>query len=93
MNKGDRAGQLTEEFKVGADAKKLLNNKVWRQTVEDLRNSYIRSIESGSWLKKRAREENCRRLQVLNDIVATIEIKHERGEQARKRLEANNGSK
>jgi hypothetical protein len=93
MDKGERAAQLLEEVQKGMKAKSLVNHEVWKETIKELESTYIAAIRSGSWFKKRAREENCRRLQVLDDLVTIIENKIERGEQARKRLEANNANK
>jgi hypothetical protein len=93
MDKGERAAQLTKEVREGMSAESLKNNKVWAETIQTLENTYINAIRSGSWFKKRAREENCRRLQVLDDLVTIINNKIVTGEEALKRLEANNGSK
>ena len=94
MDKKERESQLLEELNEGKEAKNLANNPVWKRTIEELETYYIDSIRSGSWFKKRAREENCRRLQVLDDLVTGINNKITMGEEARKRLEANkNGSK
>jgi hypothetical protein len=94
MDKKERESQLLDELREGKDAKNLANNPIWKSVIEELETYYISSIRSGSWFKKRAREENCRRLQVLDDLVTVINNKITTGEEAQKRLEANkNGSK
>ena len=93
MDKGERNANLLEEVKLGMEAKTLANNPVFDKAIKELETSYFDAIRSGSWFKKRAREENCRRLQVLDDLVVIIKNKIERGEQALKRLEANNADK
>ena len=93
MDKAERALQLQAEYEKGVKAKNFASNPIWKETVKELEDSYITAIRSGNWFNKIAREENCRRLQVLDDLVTIIENKIERGEQARKRLEANNEHK
>jgi hypothetical protein len=93
MDKKARERQLIQEQAEGIEAKKLVNNKVWKEAVETLEASLIDAIRSGNWFQKKAREENCRRLQVLDDLKTVINNKLEMGEQARKRLEANNANK
>ena len=93
MDRKERESQLTQEVKEGIEAKSLVNNKVWHDAMETIEASLIDAIRSGNWLQKRAREENCRRLQVLDDLKTVINNKIESGEQARKRLEANNANK
>ena len=93
MDKAERQAQLLEDATKGMKAKSLANNEVWAETIKELEASYVQAIRSGNWLQKRAREENCRRLQVLDDLVTIINNKIERGEQSRKRLEANNADK
>jgi hypothetical protein len=93
MDKKDRELQLKNEIKKGMEAESLANHPVFKETVKELEASYITAIRSGNWFKKRAREENCRRLQVLDDLVTIIENKIVTGEQALKRLEANNADK
>lgn len=90
--KKEREAELLEEFKDGAEAKRLVNNQVWIDTIKELECTYIDAIRNdGGWFKfKDDREENCRRLQVLDDLVTTINNKLELGEQARKRLEVKN---
>lgn len=93
MDKKEREQQLINEVGNGINAEKLLNNAAFKEAVQDLNDKYIRSIRSGNWLKKRAREENCRRLQVINELVTILGNKVITGEQAQQRLEANNGTK
>ena len=93
MDKGERNANLLEEVKLGMEAKTLASHPVFEKAVKELETSYFDAIRSGNWLQKRAREENCRRLQVLDDLVVIIKNKIERGEQALKRLEANNADK
>ena len=94
MDKKERESQLLEELNEGKEAKNLANNPVWKSAIEQLDKHLTDSIRSGGWFKKRAREENCRRLQVLDDLVIIINNKITTGEEAHKRLEANkNGSK
>ena len=72
----------------------LRPRKIAVPAIEELESMYIAAIRSGSWFKKRAREENCRRLQVLDDLVTVINNKITEGDRALERLEAsNNGSK
>jgi len=92
MDKAERSLQLVGEVKKGQDAETFANSG-FREYAKELETMYISAIRSGSWFKKRAREENCRRLQVLDDLVTIIESKIVTGEQALKRLEANNGNK
>ena len=92
MDKAERNLQLVGEVREGQKAEAFANNG-FRDYAKELETMYINAIRSGSWFKKRAREENCRRLQVLDDLVAVIENKINTGEHALKRLEANNGSK
>ena len=87
MDKAERQAQLIDEYQQGVEAKSLVDNKIWKEAIAHLESSYIGSIRSGSWLKKRAREENCRRLQVLDDLVNIINNKILLGEQARVRLD------
>ena len=93
MDRNERNSQLRQEVADGIEAKSLAQHPVFKEAVQTLEASYIKAIRSGSWFKKRAREENCRRLQVLDDLVAILEHKINRGEEALKRLEANNGHK
>ena len=95
MIKKEREAQLLDEYIEGMAAKGLVNNQVWQNTIKELEATYIDAIRNdGGWFKfKDDREENCRRLQVLDDLVTTINNKLEQGEQARKRLEANDASK
>lgn len=93
MDKGERNANLLEEVREGYKAKAVINGlSVYAKELEE---TYINAIRNdGGWFKfKDDREENCRRLQVLDDLVATIKNKIERGEQALKRLEANNADK
>ena len=92
MDKAERNLQLVGEVREGQKAEAFANNG-FRDYAKELETMYINAIRSGSWFKKRAREENCRRLQVLDDLVTIIESKIVTGEQALKRLEANNGNK
>lgn len=93
MDKAERSQQLVKEFSEGREAKSLIEHPAFKRAVDKLEGSYIKSIRSGNWFKKRAREENCRRLQVLDDLVTILENEMTRGEQALKRLEANNANK
>ena len=102
MDKTERSGQLVEEVRAGIEAEGLTRHKVWQDTIKELEDKYINGLRKRSWIKfidgmdfsKKAREEDLRRLQVLDDLVNIIETKIVTGEQAQKRLEANkNGSK
>jgi len=103
MDKADRETQLVQEARDGLEAESLVNHTVWKETIAALEEHYIASIRNSNWLHitngginlgRLEREENTRRLQVLDDLVALINIKIETGELALKRLEANsNGSK
>jgi len=93
MDKLEREIQLHEDFATGKEAKTLAGHPVWKSVISELEESYIGAIRRGSWFPRKVREENCRRLQVLDDIVATIESKLIKGEEALRRLEAHNGSK
>jgi hypothetical protein len=93
MDKAERNLQLVGEAREGQKADSFMNQSGFKEYAKELETMYINAIRSGSWFKKRAREENCRRLQVLDDLVAVIENKINTGEHALKRLEANNGSK
>ena len=101
MDKLERQAQLTKEFQEGRQAKNLLENPAFSRAVEKLESSYIKAIKRGNWLDfnngvnvgKRAREENCRRLQILDDLITNLKNEMNRGEEALKRLEVNNGHK
>ena len=93
MDKAERNLQLVTEVRKGQQAESFVNHSGFKEYAQELETMYITAIRSGSWFKKRAREENCRRLQVLDDLVSVIENKINTGEHALKRLEANNGSK
>ena len=103
MDKKEREHQLVEEARDGIEAESLVNNSIWKEVIGTLESHYLASIRNSNWfqithgginLGKWEREENTRRLQVLDDLVALIENKIETGELALKRLEANsNGSK
>lgn len=101
MDKLEREAQLVKEFSDGRQAKSLLEHPAFARAVEKLETSYINAVRNGKWLDfsnginvgKKAREENCRRLQVLDDLVTNLKNEMLKGEQALKRLEANNGNK
>ncbi|MHC1627428.1 MAG: hypothetical protein ACXQTI_01165 [Candidatus Nezhaarchaeales archaeon] len=94
MDKAERSLQLVGEAREGQKAEEFSNTSQFKEYAKELEAMYINAIRSGSWFKKRAREENCRRLQVLDDLVTIIESKIVMGEQALKRLESNkNASK
>jgi len=97
MDKTERAGQLVEEVRAGIEAESLTRHPVWQAAVKELEDRYMDGLRKRSWIKfvdgmdfsKKAREEDLRRLQVLDDLVSIIETKIVTGEQAQKRLEAN----
>ena len=102
MDNKERDLQLINEVNKGLEAKKLTNTNVWKDVIKEMEDTYVTAIRSGSWINfsgginigKKAREENVRRLQVLDELVVTLTNKIATGEEAQKRLEAmRNGSK
>ena len=103
MDKAAIEAKLTDDVTEGIKAESLVNNPVWKEVVSEYEEALITSIRKSSFLQfnngginlgKKAREENTRRLQVLDDLVVLINNRIEKGEESFKRLEASkNGSK
>lgn len=101
VDKKEREAQLVKMYEQGVEAKQLKEFPIFDLVIKELEEELLDAVRNGKWfdfsnginIGQKARDENCRRLQVLDDLVAIIENKMANGAEALKRLEANrNGS-
>jgi len=93
FKKRDRSIDQAKEMEVGQAISNLLSNEHVQESINEIKGHYISAIEQDSFTDKEVSLENCRKIQVLNEILSNLNNKIELGNQARKRLEANNGTK
>ena len=88
--------KLIEELKKGADAKRFVNNPLWIEAIGALDEMLIGQLKENRFLDlidKNRRDDITRRMQLVDDIKDYFENTITKGEEAKTRLEANNGSK
>lgn len=87
---------LTKEFQKGSEAKKFVNNPLWIEAIDALDVMLIKQLKENRFLDlidKNRRDDITRRMQLVDDIKDYFENTITKGEEAKTRLEANNGSK
>ncbi len=87
---------LTKEFQEGVNAKKFINNPLWIEAIDALNVILIKQLKENRFLDlidKNRRDDITRRLQLQEELKDYFENTITKGEEAKTRLEANNGSK
>ena len=87
---------LTKEFQEGVNAKKFVNNPLWIEAIDALNVMLIKQLKENRFLDlidKNRRDDITRRMQLVDDIKDYFDNTITKGEEAKTRLEANNGSK
>lgn len=93
LKRRDRSEQLAKEMEVGKEINNWLSNEHVQDSISEIKDQYISAIENDQFTNKDVSMENCRKIQVLNELLMNLNNKIELGNQARKRLEADNGTK
>ena len=88
--------KLTKEFQEGIEAKKFVNNPLWikaNKAIEDMLIKQLKENKFYDFIDKNRRDDITRRLQLQEELKDYFENTITKGEEAKTRLEANNGSK
>ena len=86
MDKAERKIQLIEEAELGLKVENAL--EVLSGAFDEYEEDLIKDLKRHAWINaEKAREENVRRLQILDVVKGSLAIKVRKGQEAAKRLD------